>query len=141
MFLADDGSDHVHGPNCGHFHAPDPKTLGEGFSWKSAATTIGTAGARPCSGAILILVFALAQNIFLAGVAAVLAMALGTALTTGGLATMAVFAKKAALRVSGAASHRAEIIGRVIEVGAALCVLLFGATLLYATLMGMTPAA
>lgn len=139
-FLADDGSDHVHGPNCGHFHAPDPRQLGEGFSWKSAATTIGTAGARPCAGAILILVFSLAQNIFLVGVAAVFAMALGTALTTGCLATLAVFAKKTALRMSGAASRRAEIVGRVIEVAAAFCVLLFGATLLYATVAGLTPA-
>jgi len=139
MFLADDGSaDHVHGPGCGHFHAPDPRQLGESFSWKSAAMTIGTAGARPCSGAILILVFALAQNIFMTGIAAVFAMALGTAITTGGLATMAVFAKKMAVRFSGRGSARAEIIGRLIEVGAALCVLLFGLALLFASFMGLS---
>jgi len=142
LYLADDGSaQHVHGPECGHFHAPDPRKLGDGFSWKSAAVTIGTAGARPCSGAILILVFALAQDMFFAGVAAVFAMALGTAITTGALATMAVFAKKVAVRFSGAGSPRAEIIGRLIEVGAALCVLLFGATLLYASWVGLTPTA
>ncbi len=142
MFLADDGAaGHLHGPGCGHFHAPDPRQLGEGFSWKSAALTIGTAGARPCSGAILILVFALAQNIFMAGIAAVFAMALGTAMTTGGLATTAVFAKKMALRVSGAGSHRAEILGRMIEVAAALCVLLFGLALLFATWTGLAPSA
>jgi nickel/cobalt exporter len=141
-FLADDGStDHVHGPGCGHYHIPDPKQLGAGFSWKSAALTIGTAGARPCSGAILILVFALSQEMFMAGVASVFAMSLGTAVTTGGLASFAVFAKKTAVRFSGRGSPRAEIIGRLIEVGAALCVLLFGLALLLASWAGMSTTA
>jgi nickel/cobalt exporter len=137
-FLADDGgSNHIHGPDCAHCHIPDPKQLGAGFSWKSAALTIVTAGARPCSGAILILVFALARDMFIAGVAAVFAMSLGTAITTGGLATMAVFAKKIAVRFSGRGSSRTEIISRAIEVGAALCVLLFGIALLIANFAGM----
>ncbi len=141
VFLADDGSAyHVHGPDCGHCHIPDPKQLGADFSWKSAAVTIATAGARPCSGAILILVFSLAQNMFIAGVAAVFAMSLGTAITTGGLAATAVFAKKVAMRFSGRQSLRTEIIGRLIEVGAALCVFLFGLALLFANFMGMTTA-
>ena len=57
--------------DCGHAHAPDPRTLGEGFSWRAALATVVAAGARPCSGALLILVFALAQGLFSAGVAAV----------------------------------------------------------------------
>jgi nickel/cobalt transporter (NicO) family protein len=138
VFFADDGAaDHVHGPDCAHCHIPDPKQLGANFSWKSAAVTIATAGARPCSGAILILVFALARDMFPVGVAAVFAMSLGTAITTGSLATMAVFAKKIALRFSGRESARAEIIGRLIEVVAALCVLLFGVALLVASFAGM----
>ena len=142
VFLADDGStDHIHGPACGHCHIPDPKQLGAGFSWKSAALTIATAGARPCSGAILILVFALAQDMFMAGIASVFAMSLGTAVTTGGLASMAVFAKKMAVKFSGRGSPRAEIIGRLIEVGAALCVLLFGLALLLASWAGRSTAA
>ncbi len=139
-FLADDGTDHIHGPDCGHFHAPDPRQLGAGFSWKSAAVTIATAGARPCSGAILILVFSIAQGLFMAGVFSVFAMALGTAITTAGLASFAVFAKKIAVRFSGRGSPRAEIIGRLIEVGAALCVLVFGTLLLVASFSGLTVA-
>jgi nickel/cobalt transporter (NicO) family protein len=138
-FVADGGlDDHVHGPGCGHFHAPDPRQLDEGFSWRSAAITILTAGARPCSGAILVLVFSLAQGIFWAGVAATFAMSFGTAITTGALASMAVLAKSWALRFSGKGTWRAEIIGRGIEVGAALCVLFFGAALLLTTFSGVT---
>ena len=139
-FLADDGNGHMHGPDCGHFHAPDPRQLGVGFSWKSAAVTVATAGARPCSGAILILVFASAQDIFGPGIFSVFAMSLGTAITTGALATMAVYAKKLAVRFSGRSSPRAEIIGRLIEVAAALCVLIFGSLLLLASFSGLTVA-
>eukprot|EP01037_Dinobryon_pediforme_P007376 gene7374-7442_t len=86
--------DHVHDAHCGHFHAPEPVTLGAGFSWRSAVMTVFAAGSRPCSGAILVLVFALAQGIYWAGIVATLAMSLGTAITTGALASMAVLSKK-----------------------------------------------
>ena len=136
-FLADDcAKDHVHGPGCAHFHAPDPRMLGAGFSWKSALLTMIAAGARPCSGAILVLVFALAQGIFSAGIFAVVAMSLGTAITTATLASAAVFAKKAAVKYSKAGSRRALLAGRVFEFAAAAAVLVLGLALLLAVLVG-----
>jgi nickel/cobalt exporter len=139
-FLADDCSiDHVHGPRCAHFHAPDPRTLGAGFSWKSALLTMMAAGSRPCSGAILVLVFALAQGIFSAGVFAVVAMSFGTAITTAALASAAVFAKNAAVKYSKAGSGQAQIAGRLFEAGAALAVLGLGLVLLFAALAGGNP--
>lgn len=136
-FLADDCSaPHVHGPDCGHFHAADPAALDAGFSWKKALLTVAAAGSRPCSGAILVLVFASAQDIFLAGCGAVLAMSLGVAITTGVLATSAVFAKKAVARFAGADSWRAMMAGRLFEAAAALAVLVFGLALLVTTLSG-----
>ena len=56
---------------------------------------------RPCAGAPIVLVFALAQGLFAAGIAATFAMAVGTVLTTGAIAAIAVFAKNLALRVAG----------------------------------------
>ena len=91
---------------CGHLHALDPAQLNGPFSWRDAAGTVIAAGARPCSGAILVLVFALAQGLFAAGVAATFAMALGTAVTTGALAWMAVFAKSAAMRLAAGENSR-----------------------------------
>jgi nickel/cobalt exporter len=137
-FFADDcGVAHLHGPDCRHFHAPDPKTLDNGFSWKSAALTVVAAGSRPCSGAILVLVFASAQGIFLAGCGAVLAMSLGVAITTGALATLAVLAKQAVVNYVKADSWRVMISGRLFEFAAALAVMLFGAALLMAALGGV----
>jgi nickel/cobalt exporter len=122
-------SPHVHGPDCGHFHAPDPATLGEGFSWREAILTVVAAGSRPCSGAILVLVFGLAQGMFMAGVAAVLAMSLGTAITTGAIASLAVLAKGLALRVSAPGSRRGTLLIRGLETVAAAIVLAAGLSL------------
>ncbi len=120
---------HVHDENCGHFHMPDPKTLGDQFSWRDAALTVITAGSRPCSGAILVLVFALAQGILYAGVAATFAMGLGTAITTSALAATAVLFKNIALRLTGEKSRRGELVARGIEFCAAGAVLLLGVAL------------
>src|ERR1700730_11450998 len=52
VFLADDCAENrVHNPGCAHCHAPDPRTLGAGFSWKSALLTTMASGSRACPGA------------------------------------------------------------------------------------------
>lgn len=141
-FAADDGLVHRHGPECGHFVMPDPEAFSAaGFDWKAAATTIATAGARPCSGALAVLVFSLSQGIFWVGVAAAVAMALGTAVTTGILAIVAVYAKHMAVRLFGARTARGMIIGRLAELVAATCVLAFGLALVLASLTGAPIAA
>jgi ABC-type nickel/cobalt efflux system permease component RcnA len=116
--------------DCGHVHALDAAALDAGFSWRGAAATVFAAGARPCSGAIVVLTFALTQGLFPAGVAATFAMALGTAATTGALASLAVFAKGAAVRLAARESARATLVARGLELGAALCVLAYGVVLL-----------
>lgn len=120
----------IEAAECGHAHAPDPATLGESFSWRGAVTTVLAAGSRPCSGAILVLVFALAQGLFAAGVAATFAMSLGTALTTGALAWAAVFAKAVAMRLAAGDESRVALAARGLEFAAALLVLAFGLALL-----------
>ena len=115
---------------CGHMHMPDPAELNGAFSWRAAAGTVIAAGARPCSGAILVLVFAMAQGLFAAGVAAVFAMAIGTAVTTGALAWTAVFAKSAAMRLAAGENSRLALVAKGFEFAAALAVLAFGLALL-----------
>jgi nickel/cobalt exporter len=122
---------HVHDESCGHVHGPDPATLDTAnFSWSTALATIVAAGARPCSGAILVLVFSLSQGIYLAGIGATLAMAVGTGLTTGALAATAVFAKSFAEKLLGTEGGRGLIIARSAELLAALLVLAVGVGLL-----------
>ena len=137
-FVADDGSAHVHDPACGHLHMPDAAALSApGFNWRAAAVTVMTAGARPCSGALAVLIFALSQGIYLAGIVSAFAMAIGTAATTGMLAIAAVYAKDFAVRLAEGRSTRGRLIGNVVELAAAACVLAFGIALMLASLSGV----
>jgi nickel/cobalt transporter (NicO) family protein len=90
-----------------------------------------TVGIRPCSGAILMLVFALAQGMFWAGIAATFVMGLGTAITVATIAVIAVTAKDVARRLSNSSEGSGALIMRGIEFGAAGLVLLLGAGLLF----------
>lgn len=120
---------HVHDEHCGHHHGPSPEELAGPGGLRRGLGAILAVGLRPCSGAILVLVFALAQGLFWAGIAATLLMGLGTALTVAAIAVLAVSAKGLARRI-GAASSRGALMLRGLELGAAAVVLVFGAGLL-----------
>lgn len=77
---------------CGHRHLPDATALTG--SWRNALWLIVSIGIRPCSGAILILVFANAVGMFTWGVISALSMALGTALSIMILATLVHHARE-----------------------------------------------
>jgi nickel/cobalt exporter len=121
---------HVHDASCGHAHGPEPKDLVGPGGWQRGLAAIVAVGLRPCSGAILVLVFALAQGIFWAGVAATFVMGLGTAITVAVIATLAVGARAVAARLASARSGYGELALRGIEVAAAAVVLAFGLLLL-----------
>ncbi len=87
-------------------------------------------GLRPCSGAILVLVFALAQGLFWAGVVATFIMGLGTAITVAAIATLAIGAKAWARRFADTRSGYGMLAMRGIEVGAAVVIIAFGTLLL-----------
>jgi nickel/cobalt exporter len=125
------GHNHVHDEHCGHSHGPTPSELAGPGGWRRGFAAILTVGIRPCSGAILVLVFALAQGLFWAGIAATFLMGLGTAITVATIAVIAVSAKDIAGRLSGARDGGGALFMRGIEFGAAALVLLFGAGLLF----------
>lgn len=125
-----------HGHSHGHEHTLSaaqasaiPDALPRNPLARAWSAILGV-GIRPCSGAIIVLVFALSQGLFVAGIAAAFIMALGTGITVAVLATLAVSAKGLAMRLAGAESHRGAWVLRVIEIGGALLVLLLGLLLL-----------
>jgi nickel/cobalt transporter (NicO) family protein len=127
----DHGHDHVHDEHCGHSHGPDPSELAGPGGWRRGFGAIFAVGVRPCSGAILVLVFALAQGLFWAGIAATFVMGLGTAITVATIAVIAVSAKDLARRLSAGREGGGALIMRGLEFGAAGLVLLFGVGLLF----------
>jgi ABC-type nickel/cobalt efflux system permease component RcnA len=133
---------HVHGPGCGHAHGPDPKELTGPGGWSRGLPAIVAVGLRPCSGAILVLVFALAQGLFWAGVGASLVMGLGTALTVAVIATLAASAKGIARKLAHSRAGAGVLVMLGLETAAAGLVLAFGLLLLFGymaseRLMGM----
>jgi ABC-type nickel/cobalt efflux system permease component RcnA len=126
------GHDHDHDDASawGHAHAPEPAELKGRDWWKHGLSAIVAVGLRPCSGAILVLVFALAQGIFWIGAAATVAMGIGTAITVAAIATVAVMARGAAGRFAKAKPGIGMIALRGFETAAAGLVLMFGLLLL-----------
>jgi nickel/cobalt transporter (NicO) family protein len=123
--------DHVHDEHSGHSHGPAPDELAGPGGWRRGLAAILAVGIRPCSGAILVLVFALAQGLFWAGIAATFLMGLGTAITVTAIAVVAVFARDVAQRLSAGGDGGGALVMRGIEFGAAGLVLLLGAGLLF----------
>lgn len=127
----DNAHEHVHDEHCGHNHGPTPDQLAGPGGWWRGLGAIFAVGLRPCSGAILVLVFALAQGLFWAGVAATFVMGLGTAITVAAIALVAVSGKGLARRLAAGREGGGILILRGLEFGAAGLVLLLGAGLLF----------
>ncbi|MGE0564892.1 MAG: nickel/cobalt transporter [Pseudolabrys sp.] len=114
----------------GHAHGPEPDELTGRDWWKHGLSAIVAVGLRPCSGAILVLVFALAQGIFWIGVGATFVMGIGTAITVAAIAVVAVMARGLAGKFAQARPGVGMIALRGLETAAAAMVFLFGALLL-----------
>ncbi|WP_422378361.1 DUF1007 family protein [Roseibium sp.] len=117
---------------CGHAHAPTPEMLQGKITPKRAVAIVLAVGLRPCTGALVVLVFALSQGMVAAGIASTLVMAVGTGITVSLLAALAVGAKDLAVRLFGEGSPMANLVHRTIEIVAALVIFLFGLILLIA---------
>jgi nickel/cobalt transporter (NicO) family protein len=86
---------------CGHSHMPAAKAVAGDWSLTKAMSLAFAVGLRPCTGAILVLLFSSAMGLYWAGIASTLAMAVGTALTVSVIAVLAVTSRRLALRLAG----------------------------------------
>jgi ABC-type nickel/cobalt efflux system permease component RcnA len=93
-------------------------------------------GIRPCTGAILVMIFALSQGILIAGVFATFAMALGTAITVSALASLAVGSRELAKRMAGGESRLAGAVATGAGVLGSALVFLMGTSFFVASLGG-----
>lgn len=114
---------------CGRAHIPNPKDLGGRMTLGTAAAAVFAVGLRPCSGAIVVLTFALINSLYLGGILSVFAMAIGTALTVSAIACVAVFAKGFALKASGGGTL-GRAVGPTLEIVGALFLVIVGLLLL-----------
>jgi ABC-type nickel/cobalt efflux system permease component RcnA len=131
------GHDHASGAvcdTCGHSHMPDPALMGgDRFDWRTAWSAVVAVGIRPCSGALIVLSFAILNGLWTGGILSVLAMSVGTAITVSALATLAVLAKDWAMMFAGEGRWGGRV-HKAIEIGGAALVFFFGLVLLTASL-------
>jgi nickel/cobalt transporter (NicO) family protein len=139
----DNHHEHVHDHHPHHHHAEgescdhvvDARALAGPMTWHKIAAVVFSVGIRPCTGAILVLVFAVTQGMFWAGVAATFAMALGTAITVAVLAMLALGSRELALKLGGTSSAWANGVWTACAIGGSTLILLFG-TILFAASLG-----
>lgn len=120
----------MHDAHCGHAHGPEPQELAGPGGWRRGLWAIIAVGLRPCSGAVLVLVFAFAQGLFWAGIVSTFAMGLGTAIAVALVATIAVGAKGLAVRLASGRPGYGVLFIRAAETAAAALILAFGLLLL-----------
>ncbi|MFT2098271.1 nickel/cobalt transporter [Marinomonas sp. 2405UD66-6] len=84
--------DHSHGYSCCSHHEQQASEEAKTARRSIWAMTLAV-GIRPCTGAILVLLFSLSTGIFQWGLAATFAMSLGTAITVATLAGISVFVR------------------------------------------------
>ncbi|MDT0177960.1 nickel/cobalt transporter [Enterobacter sp. BRE11] len=96
-------ADHHHhaGCGCGHAHLPDAQQVAEAVSVKTQLLLVASMGLRPCSGAIMMLLFSRVIGVYLWGVVSAIVMALGTALTISVIGLLVQRARTLAQRLSG----------------------------------------
>jgi ABC-type nickel/cobalt efflux system permease component RcnA len=113
-------ADHHHGN-----HAHGARRAQEG------ALSLGV-GIVPCTGAVLILLYAIANDILLPGLLLVVAIAAGMAITMGALGMLSILARNAVTaRLEVAGSGGNGTFALVSDYGAALLITLIGAALFW----------
>ena len=94
---------HVHNEHCGcgHQHLPTQEQLQSGDDWRARLMIVLSMGMRPCSGAIMVLLFSKVIGVFGWGMLSALAMAAGTSLTISSLALLVHSFRQLAVKLSG----------------------------------------
>ncbi|MDP3330024.1 nickel/cobalt transporter [Parvibaculum sp.] len=121
----DHDHDHAHIPTPAEIRAAGNRGI------RGMAAMILSVGLRPCTGAVLVLLFSVTQGAFLVGVMSAVVMSVGTAITVSVLALLTVFSKRLALRVAGGVDSPWAIrLERGLKIAGGAVILLFGLVLL-----------
>ena len=122
--------------DCGHAHIPAAAALKGDWSWRRAWALSLAVGIRPCTGALLVLLFSSAAGLYWAGVASTLVMALGAAITVSALAALAVGSRKLALRFASRESRWLDWTAFGLKFAAGAAIVVLGLTLFWGALAG-----
>lgn len=128
--------DHIHGAECacGHRHMPAAAAVAGDWSAAKAVSIAFAVGLRPCTGAILALLFSSAIGLYWAGIASTFAMAVGTAITVSVIAVLAVSSRRLALTLAGRDSRWLSRTAFALKLAGGLVIAGVGGLLFWASL-------
>ena len=121
---------HIHTASCGCVPVNLGYDKGEVLPWPRLLPLIASVGIRPCSGALIVLVFALSGGLLPAGILSVLAMALGTGATITLIAVLSVVARSTLMRAASVNSAFASRVSLGLQLAASALILIFGLTMM-----------
>lgn len=131
----EEGQGHHH---HGHSHGPDPnakdtwlaRTAGRVLGPQGEVVAIGmVSGLRPCTGSILVLLFAVANGVFLLGVVASFMMAAGVAITISALGIGAIVLRQSVAGEDTDNTPLRAFLSKALSIGGSLAVALIGGLL------------
>ncbi|MDX6041595.1 nickel/cobalt transporter [Scandinavium lactucae] len=123
-----DASGHQHAADCGCGHHGVRADIAQA-DWKTRVGIVLAIGARPCSGAIMIMLFSNALGIVSWGIIAVMAMAFGTALSILGLSLAVRYARERAVAWFGEDSSQLHRLVPVVKIIGGVLIILFALVL------------
>ncbi|MEM7088950.1 MAG: hypothetical protein AAF496_05205 [Pseudomonadota bacterium] len=123
---------HNHGAacsDCGHRHGPSPEEVAQAGTLREALILIAGIAARPCTGALFVLILTWQMGIATVGIAAAFVMALGTAAVTT-LVGWTSFGLRGGLLTSASATRFVSVLAPTIELVAGLMIVVVAGGLL-----------
>lgn len=123
------GHQHSEHCGCGHQHVPDSAMLDKAVSGKTKALVVLSMGLRPCSGAIMMLLFSKVIGVYWWGVLSAMAMAVGTAVTVTGMALLVQMSRTLALKLSKNAQGSQKLARAALSLAGGLLLLVTGVIL------------
>ena len=93
---------HVHDEHCGcgHQHVPNDQQLQAGGDLRTQVAIVLAMGLRPCSGAIMVLLFSKVIGVYNWGVISAITMAIGTSLTVSLIGVLVFYSRALAVKLS-----------------------------------------
>lgn len=132
--------DHDH-EGCGHSHGPTSEQIAGARDLSTTLGVILSIGLRPCSGAVVVLVFAHFLGLAWAGVGSVAAMSVGTAMAVSVLALLAVNARGLVVSFAPSMGNWGRYFGIAISLAGGVLVMAIGWSLLSASFGPVHPLA
>lgn len=137
-----ENQEHTDSCGCGHKHFAGAKEINNASSFKEYLVIILSIGLRPCTGAIMVLLFANMVGIYWLGILSAFIMAIGTAITTSTIAMMTITGRQIVQGYLNAGKHsdnKFRFSGALIQLIGGLVLILMGAVLLGSQPVGMSP--